>query len=36
VTFRPFPAGHYPAEQCPELTLAAFLDFFPADSRAVA
>ncbi len=28
IVFRPFPSGHYPAEQHPELTLEAFLDFF--------
>lgn len=28
ITFKPFPSGHYPAEQDPELTLNAFFEFF--------
>lgn len=34
VTYRPIPSGHYPAEQCPDLVLAAFDGFFPAGSLA--
>jgi haloacetate dehalogenase len=28
IVFKPFPSGHYPAEQDPDLTLAAFFEFF--------
>jgi len=28
ITFKPFPSGHYPAEQDPDLTLEAFFEFF--------
>ncbi|MCZ6886041.1 MAG: alpha/beta hydrolase [Alphaproteobacteria bacterium] len=28
IIFKPFPSGHYPAEQDPELTLDAFFEFF--------
>lgn len=34
ITCRPLPSGHYPAEQHPEETLAALLDFFPATAKA--
>lgn len=34
VVYRPIPSGHYPAEQCPDLVLAAFGEFFPPDQPA--
>ncbi|MDH3241608.1 MAG: alpha/beta hydrolase [Alphaproteobacteria bacterium] len=36
ITFKPFPSGHYPAEQDPDLTLAAFFAFFDAGRIAAA
>ncbi len=33
VTYRPISSGHYPAEQCPDLVLRAFEDFFPAVAK---
>lgn len=35
ITFRPFPSGHYPAEEDPQSTLEAFFEFFQ-DAKAAA